>query len=280
MSGRGDFSQQIEKEPCRYVNVLQAAGRNGRRSAALAAGHPLIGERGASNSSCRWCWRRWKIADCLAAATTRPCWRRSPRCCQQIILSGLVALGTKLRDSSVLGRELPLVGSAIGTRYDPAAALGAVFSQLSGSFTNVNQLAAALDSIPDVDITQAPIDTAGQLELRLQLATQTTITAPLDDAFGPLHLDLNGAVDISIGLIFKSRSAPFIRAPSPMFYVDATSDQLVVNASIMAPHLNATARLGFTDIMVANGSAAFGGKFSLDLLDPGNGNGRSRSSHC
>src|SRR5256885_377355 len=64
--------------------------------------------------------------------------------------SGLVSLRGKLRDPTILGRELPLIGTAIGARYDPAAALGAVFNQLSGSFTNVNQLAAALDSIPGV----------------------------------------------------------------------------------------------------------------------------------
>ena len=56
----GRFLTTDRKGTIRYVNVLQAAGRNGRRSAALAAGHPLIGERG-EQSSCRWCWRRWKI---------------------------------------------------------------------------------------------------------------------------------------------------------------------------------------------------------------------------
>src|SRR3954447_25498932 len=111
--------------------------------------------------------------------------------------TGLASLGGKLRDSSVLARELPLLGTALGTRYDPAAVLGSLFGQLSGSFNSVGQLAGSLDAIPGIDLPQTPIDLANQLELRLHLTTQTTITAPLDDVFGSLHLDLNGAVDIT-----------------------------------------------------------------------------------
>lgn len=182
--------------------------------------------------------------------------------------SGLASLGSKLRDGSVLARELPLVGTAIGTRFDPAAALSAVFGQLSGSFGNVSQLANALDAIPGVDIPQAPLDTANQLEIRLHLTKQQTITAPLDDAFGSLHLDLNGAVDISIGLDFQISIGAIYSGTAATFYVDATSDQLVVNASVVVPHLNATARLGFTDISLANGVAQLGARFAIDLLDP------------
>lgn len=184
--------------------------------------------------------------------------------------SGLVALGTKLRDTSVLGRELPLIGNAAGTRYDPATALSSVFSQLSGSFTTVGQLATALDSIPGVDVLQSPIDLSSQLELRLRITTNTTISAPLASTFRGIDLDIGGVLAIDMGLDFQISIGAIYTGSNALFYVDATSDQLTIAANITASHINANGRLGFTEVNVSAGNANLTSRFQLDLRDPAN----------
>src|SRR5436190_2385702 len=169
---------------------------------------------------------------------------------------------------------LPLIGGALGTLFDPLGSFATPLSQLPASPTDIMQLSNALDAIPGIDVINPPTHLDDPAQLRLRFTTQTTITVPLTKSFGPLHLDLGGAVDLAISLDFQFTVATFYNGPNstlPVAYIDPTNDQLSISASITGSHFNTAARLGFADVNVAHGLAHFSGNVSIDLTDPGTG---------
>src|SRR5436190_8499076 len=92
-------------------------------------------------------------------------------------------LNTALR-TALSSRELPLVGSALGTRFDPLGSFAAPLSQLPTSPADIVALSQSLDAIPGIDVINPPTNANDPALLRLRLTTQTTITAPFASSFG------------------------------------------------------------------------------------------------
>ncbi len=183
---------------------------------------------------------------------------------------GLSSWSDRLRNVSILGRQIPLIDGRLGSSYNPKDQLAALLSQVTGSTTTLTELQGVIDAVSGIDVTAAR-DLPDNLELDLHIQRTATISVPVNSAFGPLHLTTSGTLDLSVLLDFQLTLGARYAGTAATPYIKADNDQLQVTATLTGTNLAAAAQLGFVDVNVANGSAALVAHFTMDLADPGTG---------
>jgi|GEM_PF-6418271 len=97
--------------------------------------------------------------------------------------SGLTAFNSRLKASSALGTNLPIIAGGLSA-YDPGAALGTLLSRLgSTTYTSVGGLVTALQNGTGITVTSSS-DLLNNIELSLQFSVLSSITFPVNATYG------------------------------------------------------------------------------------------------
>lgn len=184
--------------------------------------------------------------------------------------SGLGAWSDRLGDASLLGRDVPLLGTQLGSQFSPRALINASLSQLATSYASLSDLQAGLSTIPGITVS-AQRDILDRLELDVRMKLSTKVDVPLNPAFGGVDLAATGSVSLDVKLDFQLTLGATWDSNAAVAYVGATGESLQVSATVSGGTLAAAARLGFTDVALSGFAPTFGAAYGFDLLDPGAG---------
>ncbi|HEY7118485.1 MAG TPA: NosD domain-containing protein, partial [Tepidisphaeraceae bacterium] len=193
--------------------------------------------------------------------------------------TGFSAWSHKLTGAAALGKQLPVVGTAFGSGYDPQSELNSLLSRLSGSYTTLAQLSSALEGtagLGDGVQVVATHDNPDDLQFDLKFNKSTSVVVPVAANYGGVNLDLGGSVTLATTLDFTLTLGAYWDGSQAQFYVANSGDQLNVSAGVSAASLNATAHLGFVQVNASGGSVTFSPAFAMTLNDPGAAGGAGR----
>jgi len=182
--------------------------------------------------------------------------------------SGLPAWTAQLNDSSILGRELAMVGNALVGPFNPRDVLNGLLPDLSEVAT-FGELETALD-VAGIGVSNFA-DEPDDLHFDIRFQQTVSVSAlPLATSFDDLDLDISGSMDLDVALDFQLTMGAFWSLDEqPVFYLEGGADTLTVTATATAISVDATGRLGFVEITIDSAAATMGAQFEIDLEDPG-----------
>ncbi|HZL38153.1 MAG TPA: right-handed parallel beta-helix repeat-containing protein, partial [Tepidisphaeraceae bacterium] len=186
--------------------------------------------------------------------------------------SGLAAWSHRLTDSTILGRQLPVVGTGLGSGYDPKPQLNTLLGRLTGTYTTLTDLQTALEGTPGIGdgvTVTATRNNPNDLELDVHFNSTSTQTIPLNATDPSANFSVAGSLSLSTTLDFTLTIGAYWDTPSnsAVFYVGGSGDQLNINSTATGSTLNANAQLGFASLSISNGSVTFAPAFAMTLND-------------
>src|SRR5688572_18170298 len=190
--------------------------------------------------------------------------------------SGLSARLDRLNGTAMIGKALPMIGTALSGLYSPKAQLDSILgTRAGGVVATVDELRNALEGaqvLGDGLTVTSLTDNADHVEMAVRFQKTVQVSAPLTSFGSATNLAAVGAnlgnATVNVNLDFTLNIGAYLDGSNGVFYVNAANDSLKATATVTAANLAATARLGFVDISIANGAATLGADFSLDLNDP------------
>ncbi len=192
--------------------------------------------------------------------------------------TGLSAWAHRLTDPTVLGQNLPIIGSGLETAVDPQAQLNTVLSGISGSYTTLTDLQAALQATPGITVS-AVRNNANDLELDLGITSTGTATVPIDASLGA-NFNATGSLVVATSLHFQFTIGAYYdtTASTAVAYVVANNDNLSLSFNATSASLGGTAQLGFVNLQVSQASVNFSPQFTFTLQQQDAINGSDRVS--
>jgi hypothetical protein len=193
--------------------------------------------------------------------------------------SGLSGFDSRLKDATELGRSLPLIGNGLNS-FDPGAQLNSILSRVNSGYTQLSQLASAIEGAvgaADGALVSATRDLPDDLELDLGFSVSSTKTIPISANFGS-SFTASGSVTLKTTLSENLTVGAYWDATNsvPVFYVSASNTNIQVGTTVTAATMNAKASLGFIDLNIGGVSAVFSPTFTFSLTDPNPASGAGR----
>jgi RTX calcium-binding nonapeptide repeat (4 copies)/FG-GAP-like repeat/FG-GAP repeat len=187
------------------------------------------------------------------------------------------ALGGIQREvtQDVLGKDLPLVGSALNQVAD-AAIVNGVRSLLNTASNNTiagitSELQGQLGSILQ-NFSTSNTDADNTITFDVRLGTSKTFDVPFNSGFSALGLSTTGNVHVTLGFTLDTR----IGVDTTGFFVDTgyrtgfDTPELVVSVVVTATGLTGTGNFGLLKAQVTDQGSRLEGSFKVDLVDADN----------